>query len=195
MGNPPGRNITDADRKAADRLRALWEAMPKGVRPTQQHLADQFPGDANQSLISQYMRGRIALNYRAVRFFAKALGVPESAIRTDLPEQVLNASVPAPEGKNFSPPSSHPTGLSEPILHEALTLLLFDLDHGGPRSTRSAFDLFMKLARRIDACGGRLPEEEQEAFEEQARARGKKQGEHGEPKARPGASARRNAGK
>lgn len=169
MGN--AKNLTPADTEAAARLKAIWGAMPKGVRPTQQQLADQFPGDANQSLISQYINGRIPLNYRAVLFFSKVLGVHESAIRTDLPEQLLNASAV------IAPPSQS-GGFTEPSIHEALTLLLFDLDHGGPRSTRSATDLFMKLLRRIEACGGRLPEDEQEAFEQKARDRGKAQGDH-----------------
>lgn len=63
--------------------------MPRGERPTQQQLADNWdgPGDANQSLISQYMNGLIALNYRAVLSFAKQLGCKDTDIRDDLPEQ------------------------------------------------------------------------------------------------------------
>jgi transcriptional regulator with XRE-family HTH domain len=48
------------------------------------------------------------------------------------------------------------------ILHEAVTLLLFDLDHGGPRSARSASNLLLELYRRLAAHGGRLPREEEE---------------------------------
>jgi hypothetical protein len=175
------RTITPADKAAAARLKALWLAIPKDRRPTQQALADSFPGDANQSLISQYMAGRIALNYRAVRFFAHALGCPESAIRNDLPEQQLNAPKLNADGENFSRDLSQPAGISEAILHEALTLLLFDLDHGGPRSARSASDLLIDLYRRIDAAGGRLPADEQRAFEEAARARGQARGIHAAP--------------
>lgn len=61
------------------------------------------------------------------------------------------------------------------ILHEAVTLLLFDLDHGGPRSARSASSLLQELYDRIAAAGGQLPAEEEQAFEEQARARGQKE--------------------
>jgi hypothetical protein len=182
MGKKPAvRTITPADAAAAARLKALWLSIPKDRRPTQQVLADSFPGDANQSLISQYMAGRIALNYRAVRFFAHALGCPESAIRTDLPEQQLNTPKLTVGNETFSRDSSHPTGISESILHEALTLLLFDLDHGGPRSARSASDLLMDLYRRIEASGGRLPADEQRAFEEAARARGQVRGTHATP--------------
>lgn len=62
------------------------------------------------------------------------------------------------------------------ILHEAVTLLLFDLDHGGPRTARSASNLLLDLYRRISAAGGELPEADQIAFEEQARSRGEKAG-------------------
>lgn len=72
--------------------------------------------------------------------------------------------------------ASQPTGPDPRILHEAVTLFMFDLDHGGPRTAHSASDLLMDLYRRIEARGGRLSEEEERAFEEAARQRGK-QGE------------------
>lgn len=83
------RHISKADLAAAARLKAIWKAMPH--RPTQQALADAWGDHANQALISQYMNGRIALNYRAVLFFSNALGVEQSAIRSDLPEQAAGA--------------------------------------------------------------------------------------------------------
>lgn len=85
------RTITPADRQAADRLKSLWLALPRPERPTQQQLADAWdgPGEANQSLISQYMNGQIALNYRAVLFFARQLGCTDTDIRDDLPEQAV----------------------------------------------------------------------------------------------------------
>jgi hypothetical protein len=85
------RVITEADQYAAARLKALWLEIPRDRRPTQQQLADAWdgPGEANQSLISQYMNGGIALNYRALLFFAKALGVAPEQIRNDLPEQQI----------------------------------------------------------------------------------------------------------
>ncbi|MFD0130876.1 helix-turn-helix transcriptional regulator [Bacillus subtilis] len=57
-------------------------------------MADEWdgPGEANQSLISQYMNGIIALNYRAVLWFAKQLGCEDTEIRTDLPEQQFAAA-------------------------------------------------------------------------------------------------------
>lgn len=73
-------------------------------------------------------------------------------------------------------PLSHRATLDPAILHEAITLLLFDLDHGGPRSARSASDLVLDLYRRLQANGGRLPPDEEIAFEESARARGQHRG-------------------
>lgn len=83
------RTITPADIEAAKRLKAIWLAIPRQERPTQQQLADAWdgPGEANQSLISQYMNGGIALNYRATLFFARQLGCADTDIRSDLPEQ------------------------------------------------------------------------------------------------------------
>jgi phage repressor protein C with HTH and peptisase S24 domain len=85
------KNVSPADLAAAARLKQAWLAMPREHRPTQQQLADAWegPGEANQSLISQYMNGRIALNYRALLSFAKALGIDPADIRKDLPEQQL----------------------------------------------------------------------------------------------------------
>lgn len=83
------RSISQADLRAAARLKTLWQSIPRPERPTQQQLAEHWdgPGEANQSLISQYMNGQIALNYRAVKFFARQLGCSEAEIRDDLPEQ------------------------------------------------------------------------------------------------------------
>lgn len=83
-----------SDLMASQRLKALWLAMPN--RPTQQQLAEAWPysaSEANQSLISQYMNGKIALNHRALLFFADQLGVPPEAIRDDLPELRLQYRV------------------------------------------------------------------------------------------------------
>lgn len=91
---PRGRNISEADLEAAARLKSLWLAIPADRRPTQPELAARWDGegDWNQSLVSQYMNGRIALNYRAVLFFARQLGVQPHDIRSDLPEQRLGAA-------------------------------------------------------------------------------------------------------
>lgn len=74
-----------ADIEAAARLRAAWQRRPKGV--TQQTVADLL--EASQSAVSQYLHGRIPLNYRAAQAFAIAIGCRPEDIRTDLPEQQL----------------------------------------------------------------------------------------------------------
>ncbi len=74
---------------------------------------------------------------------------------------------------------SHAARPDPAILHEAVTLLLFDLDHGGPRSARSASDLLLDLYHRIAAAGGRLTKAEQWAFEDAARSRKQPGATHG----------------
>lgn len=85
MTRRPDQSGTKANQAAAARLKAIWRAMPN--RPTQQALADAWGESANQSLISQYMNGKIPLNYRAVLFFAEQLRCDQRDIRDDLPEQ------------------------------------------------------------------------------------------------------------
>lgn len=82
----------------------------------------------------------------------------------------------APTKPPFPGRESQYSGPDPAILQEAVTLLMFDLDHGGPRTTSSTSRLLMDLYRRIEAHGGSLPEDEEVAFEEAARARGRKQG-------------------
>jgi len=93
----------------------------------------------------------------------------------------LNASAARPQTETFSRTDrdfqSHPPIPDAAILHEAVTLLLFDLDHGGPRTARSASNLLLDLYRRIAAAGGELPDDEAREFEEQARLRGKSGGQ------------------
>lgn len=91
---PHNRNISRSDLEAARRLKEIWLRIPTNERPTQQAIADAWDigGDANQSLISQYMNGKIALNYRAVLFFSKILGCSPEEIRNDLPEQTAGAN-------------------------------------------------------------------------------------------------------
>ena len=88
------KTITPADAAAASRLKSLWLAMPN--RPTQQAIAEAWPypdSEANQSLISQYMNAKIALNFRALKAFSEILGIDPWQIRSDLPEQALERRV------------------------------------------------------------------------------------------------------
>ena len=65
------RIITDADRDAAKRLRAIWESKKQELKLTQIAVADEI--GTSQSAISQYLNGTIALNTDAVIVFAKLL--------------------------------------------------------------------------------------------------------------------------
>lgn len=78
---------SEADIAAAKRMRAIWEAIPRINRPTQDQLADAL--DTNQSAVSQYLNGLIPLNFKATLIFAKELGCRPEEIRTDLPEFLL----------------------------------------------------------------------------------------------------------
>lgn len=91
---------------------------------------------------------------------------------------ILNGTGAMFVGGEKLPTVSQSAGPDPAILHEALTLLLFDIEHGGPRPARSASDLLMDLYRRIEAAGGRLPPDQERAFERAALARNQqRQGE------------------
>ena len=65
------RIITDADKDAARRLRAIWEAKKQELKLTQVTVAEEI--GTSQSAISQYLNSTIALNTDAVIVFAKLL--------------------------------------------------------------------------------------------------------------------------
>lgn len=75
-----------ADKRAAKRLAAIWDGLPHSKKPTQDSLAEKYGAGANQSLMSQYKRGEIPLNVRAIMFFAEALGTTPEAIYPDHPD-------------------------------------------------------------------------------------------------------------
>jgi Helix-turn-helix len=72
-----------ADIEAARRLHRLWQ-QKKGSRPTQDAIAEKL-GDVTQGAVSQYIHGKIPLNFFAVLVFADALGCDPREIREDLP--------------------------------------------------------------------------------------------------------------
>lgn len=76
---------TRADLKAAKRLKDIWRAIPRQERPTQEDLAERFPGGGSQSLVSQYLNGIIPLNVSAVVFFANEFRCKPEDIYPDLP--------------------------------------------------------------------------------------------------------------
>lgn len=96
---------TPADVQAAARLRAIWDAIPRDRRPTQEDAAALL--GCNQSAISQYRNAHIPLNARAVVLFAELLGCPPTDIRDDLPELApLKAQVREPAATYQPTPDS-----------------------------------------------------------------------------------------
>lgn len=97
------RNLTTADKEAARRLRALWDAAAQkrkaeGHPLTQDVMAERLAratGRGTQGLVSQYLNGYIALNYRALLAFADEVGFDPAQVRQDLPEQQLQHGVRA----------------------------------------------------------------------------------------------------
>lgn len=94
---------TEADLEAAARLRAEWAARKQDRGLTQEKMAERL-GGKTQGLVSQYLSGKIPLNYRALLAFSDALGIYPAIIRTDLPEQQVSGSYRVGE-------ASHPARL------------------------------------------------------------------------------------
>lgn len=90
MGNALRKSKpTAADVAAAKRLRAAWDV--REDRSLTQESMGVLLG-SSQGAVSQYLNGKIPLNYRALLHFAKALGVDPLEIRDDLPEQQVAAA-------------------------------------------------------------------------------------------------------
>lgn len=94
----PKRTLTPADERAAKLLKAAWDYRAlerEGTdRPLRQENFAATLGPAlgknrpvTQGLVSQYLTGKIALNYKALMAFATELDWPAEDIRNDLPEQ------------------------------------------------------------------------------------------------------------
>ena len=80
--------LTPADLAAAKRLKAAWEARARERGLTQQIMATRI--GRTQGLVSNYLNGVIALNYKALMQFCAALGIDDpTTIRGDLPELKL----------------------------------------------------------------------------------------------------------
>lgn len=77
------------DIASAAKLKAIWSERARQRGLTQDKLAQEL--GITQGAISQYLNGRIPMNYRTLRAFTDALGIAETDIRSDLPEQQLNA--------------------------------------------------------------------------------------------------------
>lgn len=118
MAKERRRNITPADKQAAAKLKALWDAAvpvrkAEGRPLTQEIMAERLAsaiGRGTQGLVSQYLNGYIALNYRALLAFADEVGFEPEQVRDDFPEQQLQGSSRAHENKAtpMNPPATAP---------------------------------------------------------------------------------------
>lgn len=78
----PNRRITQADIEAAKNLRRIWGQKKDKLNLTQERVGqDEF--NSNQSLISQYLGGKIALGPVATMRFARVLQVDPRELRKD----------------------------------------------------------------------------------------------------------------
>lgn len=84
---------TYADTRAAERLKAAWSERARERGITQDKMAEEL--GITQGAVSQYLNGKIPMNYRTLMVFCQALGVDATEIRTDLPEQRLVSSTAA----------------------------------------------------------------------------------------------------
>lgn len=76
---------TRADIAAAARLKAAWTERARSLGITQEKLAHEL--GITQGAVSQYLNGKIPMNYRTLKVFAATLGIEDTDIRNDLPEQ------------------------------------------------------------------------------------------------------------
>lgn len=93
MESPRKAKPTKHDVAAAARLRAAWAARARDLGLTQERIAHEL--GITQGAVSQYLNGKIPMNYRTLRAFTDALGIEDAEIRADLPEQQLINPAPA----------------------------------------------------------------------------------------------------
>ncbi len=98
METPRKAKPTKRDEAAAAKLKAEWSARARGLGLTQEKMADEL--GITQGAVSQYLNGRIPMNYRTLKAFSAALGIEDTDIRNDLPEQQYNA--PAPSDDDYT---------------------------------------------------------------------------------------------
>lgn len=84
---------TAADRRAAERLKAIWLAKKGALELTQEKLAAQF--GISQPAVGQYLNGEIPLNYLTLVKFCATLQCDPREVREDLPEQQWQLRLPA----------------------------------------------------------------------------------------------------
>jgi len=79
---------TSQDVAASTRLKELWKQRAHERGLSQTKMAEEL--GITQGAVSQYLNGRIPLNYRTLMAFCQALGIDDTDVRTDLPEQQFN---------------------------------------------------------------------------------------------------------
>lgn len=85
------RNITDADRRAAEKVRDLWLSYQKSNPGVSQERAAALAG-MGQSAFSQFLRGTVPMRVAPVLKFAKLFGVDPREIRADIGELAVQAA-------------------------------------------------------------------------------------------------------
>lgn len=79
-----------ADIAAAAKLKREWLARARTLKITQDTIADEL--GITQGAVSQYLNGKIPMNFRTLAVFCRLLGINDADIRTDLPEQKLTTA-------------------------------------------------------------------------------------------------------
>lgn len=87
------RSLTEADRRAAARLRELWEGYKKINPGITQEKAAEIAG-FGQSAFSQFLLGKLPARVTPIVKFAKLFGVAPTDIRSDLPDLPYDGRLP-----------------------------------------------------------------------------------------------------
>lgn len=101
------RNITEADRRAAGKLRELWAEYKRKHGGISQENAVGIIG-YSQPVFSQYLKCTIPLGYEAVIKFARLFGVPPSEIHSSydfsgfIPSNASTAALREPEAPPYN---------------------------------------------------------------------------------------------
>jgi len=82
---------TLADIAAAKKLKLLWLQRASSLGITQDTAAENL--GITQGAISQYLNGKIPMNYRTLLMFCRLLGIDDIDIRDDLLEQRLLSDI------------------------------------------------------------------------------------------------------
>lgn len=87
------RPLTPAERAAAQRLSEEWAKFRDRERATQEWLGRET-GLGSQTVVSQYLRGHIPLNLKAILAFCRVLGVSPDTISPELTQELRQSDWP-----------------------------------------------------------------------------------------------------